>query len=357
MCDLLNFIGTTKFNKLGNLVASKKLSFKHSDNLYMIFFKDDADFKDPIVRQANGVILEKNTNKIIHYSFEKTYDGLSPEPKKDSFNELELDKKSLQIELFNDGSIIKLYYYCDKWNIGTSRFLDAERSYWGSSKSFKVLFEETIKNTFNTDLSTFFETLDKSYAYTFIIQHPEINSVVNIGEPVAYIISKVNTETLQEVRPERENLNLNISFEDMLENQNYMIYQEPNIRIRILSEAFKDLKNLKGNYPSIGLKYLECINNEEKTSLLMKSFPQNCDIFRTIDALLLETCNIIFYLYKLIHVFKQKGVDVDDRLSRTIYQLHSQYLHTRIRITEEDVYNKVTSLNPRTIAKIINYKY
>ena len=81
--DLLNFIKNNNIETYEHLKTTLEnepffLKFKEDNeipDLFLIYPQDKSDFTNIITRQCNGIIMEKNTLKIICYSFEKCIDN------------------------------------------------------------------------------------------------------------------------------------------------------------------------------------------------------------------------------------------------------------------------------------------
>lgn len=362
MSQLLSFIGTKTFDEVKEAVKTLNLEIKSAGNVYMVLFTDKCDFSDPRVRQASGMILEKETNKLLHFSFEKCYDGVDGDwasLSNDPYNKQKLDSQDYTTELFFEGSIIKLFYYEERWNIATSKNIEGHKNRWSSNKTYDILFAEAIEKTYNVQLADFFETLDKKWCHTFLLQHPENVLAHPVGVPVVYYVNKVNLESLEEETPEKENLTINKTIDEVIadNSQNYMIYikndQGKIERIKCLTTEFEYLMKLRGEYPDIGLSY---IANRSEQDHFYSLFPQASGTFDLIEKLLKDNVYSIYFLYKRIHVQKQH-VDIPKRYIRTLSQLHGQYKKTKQSITEDTVKRKLLSLEPKILAYVIGYKY
>jgi len=345
-----------------------------NNDLYMVSFSEKSDLSSKIARQANGVIFEKETNKLVHYLFEKCYEGISDvdeySPVDDKLPKNLFDPSKIVTELFFEGSVIKLFYHNNTWKTATSRCLDASKTFWSSKKSFHELFVETICNIYNTTFEEFLGFQEKEkFCYSFLIQHPDNKMVINVDTPIVFYLNIVDLETLSEYKPDRENLLVNKTFDelrDLNKNlcQNYMIYQvdeDNNIlyRIKYQNDDFLYRKKLFGNYPTIGLRYIEFIGNSEQQYLLRKHFPDNIRTFNLIDKLFFTACKRIHGYYIKSHIKKESdGEAIPENYTKTIAQLHGQYRRTRQFITREDVANKLKSIGvPRILAHIIGFRY
>lgn len=362
MSQLLSFIGTKSFDEVKKAVKTLNLEIKEAGNVYMVLFTDNCDFSSSIVRQASGMILEKETNKLLHFSFEKCYDGIDGDwasLSNDPYNKKKLESHDYSVELFFEGSIIKLFYYENKWNIATSKQIEGHKNRWSSRKTYDILFAEAIEKTYNVKVEEFFETLDKNCCHTFLLQHPENVLAHPVGVPTVYYVNKVNLESLEEETPEKENLTVNKTVEEVLadKTQNYMIYVKTTTgkleRIKCLSSDFSNLMKLRGDFPDIGMSYLA---NRAQQDLFYTLFSQSVETFDLIEKLLKDNAYSIYFLYKRIHVQKQHA-DIPKRYIRTLSQLHGQYKKTKQPITENEVLKKLLTLEPKTIAFVIGYKY
>jgi hypothetical protein len=369
MSALVNFINETSSENLKKVLGDRCIDVKEYKKMFMTSFNETANYEDPIVRQANGVIFEKDTKKLLHYSFEKCYEGFG-NGKGDSYKNIK-DISEFSVSLYFEGSVIKLFYHLDEWKISTSRVMDANHNYWVSEKSFKVLFEECVLNTCNLEYSEFLDTLDKNHFYTFLIQHPE-NTLNNSGVPVVFFLNEVDRETLKETIPDENHLTLIQKTNDLssLENfietrdhsQNYMVFVynsdgSVKSRIKLLCNTLKRKVELAGQFPDIGLGYLryassDAIERHEYYDL----YPEFTEKFAMLDALFTQTYREIHSAYIKKFVKKEEH-ECPERYSRTLSQLHGQYKKTREIIRYNDVINKLRNLNHWTLASVLEYKY
>ena len=73
------------------------------------------------------------------------------------------NKKDIKATECYDGTTVLLFYYNNRWNISTSRCIDAYSSYWNPRKSFGEMFEECLKIKM--------EDFDINYSYCFVLLH------------------------------------------------------------------------------------------------------------------------------------------------------------------------------------------
>jgi hypothetical protein len=371
--DLITQQNFKTFKELNDFFTSDNYNFevKENENLYMLCFTNLSNLDSELCRQANGIIFEKCIpwNNLVHYSFAKCYDGVyddtistdSDFAKGDLYNINVLldDPMSCKTTLFFEGTLIKLFYFKEKWHVGTSKCLDASSSTWSSKKSFLELFEEAVLVTYMIDYQKFLESLDSKFGYSFILQHPENKMSIPVNTSMVFNMNRVNLETFEDEILELENFRVNISLEIILNgkakfNENYMIYYKGN-RIKILSPEFTKRKELYGNMPDIGLRYIELYRDKQSQDAFRNEYV-NYDLFEKIDTMLNITCLKIYDYYNKIHCDHLK-IEVPVEFDRTIYQMHCRYKKTGDPITPMDISDKLISLNPRLLASMIEYKY
>lgn len=288
--EFLNFINKNKnlsYEDIKDLLEKDynlKIRLDKYDNYYMVSTTNESNFKDNLVRQCTGIILEKKTNKIIHYFGEKAYDIVN-----NYYNNIiELEKIDINkclIAPYRDGYIIKIFNYKQKWNFATSRHTNIKYFIINNKTNTTLydIFKETILKTFNS-INDFLNTLDENYCYSFILSD-------NI-----YMINKVFLDTLEEYfnfnnfKPFRlSNINYNIEKYILIEKD---INGKINNKIHVSKNDIKDIihknkycifnkecfnKNCKYKHfikPNIEENYKKHIFLEKKKNPLFKS--QNC---------------------------------------------------------------------------------
>ena len=420
MSNIKNFISTKNFGtfeELKEFFVRNDIDVKEDGNEYMLCFKDTSDLNEKWVRECNGTIFEKNTNKLLHYFFEKTYDGLSGIPgnerllKEENINNdlfpVAFLGENIRISIYLEGSLIKVYpvvadegdhsqvvadegdhsqvvadegghpqVVADEgrisWKVATSRAINAATNFWNSDKSFKEMFAEGVSNTFELELSDYLSKLDPNYCYSFLLQHPDNNKILPVTEPVVHFINKVHLETLEETTLDLEYFSVVgkggepvTCIKDLERSKisdNYLIYvldTEGKIksRIKYLNDKFTSKRELYGNYPNLGLRYLEMYNNDgDFRNNLINNFPEQEELLDEIDRKFLQTSNEIFALYRRIYMQKNK-IQIIKKYKRPIYVLHGIYLETKKNITLQDVLNYMYNLDPWVLANLIEFNW
>lgn len=307
--EFKNFMNKNKnlcYEELENLLYKKYkliINMDKSNKYYMICATNDSDFKNLFVRQSTGIILEKNTNQILHYFGEKAYD-IDNIYNNNIINLKDINLKSCYITQYTNGYIIKTFYYEGEWKFATSKHTDI--------KYFKIknkntnlynIFKNYILKTFST-IKDFLNLLDEKYCYTFIL-----NDNINI-------INKFDLKIL------KEQFNFNnyvplykYSINKSNKDKKFIIIEKDNDneivkKIHISTNSIKRIlykKNCKYNdkcfnkscnlihtiKPDIEKNYKEYIILERKKNILFK----------------LKDCNNIDCKYHVINKCKYKHTD------------------------------------------------
>lgn len=381
MSSIVNLIKNNSFTSFEEVKTFFKnapyfFDVKETPKLYMLCFTDRSDISTQVAREATGIIFRKETNELVHCSFAKAYEAFSetevnPTTDNDLFyigNVKETD--SLVIDYYFEGSVIKFYQTGnDIWSLATSKHLSANQNRWSSKKTFEQLFKECIPNSYNCTYQEFIKTLDPEYCYTFLFQHPDHSMALPVATPVCFQLNKVNLKTLEESNEERGSLTTaftkisEINLAKTKVSENFLVYHlnsEGKIlnRIKMLSNKFSDLKQKLGNYPNIGLSYIEGIRNPETVEFLRKTYPRCCEDFDNIDKCFIQTCKDILNIYIRKHISKMHANSFVTKMhSKIVYDLHGKYISTKKPVDIHDVIELITNLQPRQLAAAINYIY
>lgn len=188
--EFLKFINENKklsYDDIKNILEEKyKLEIRLDENkdFYMISLTNKSNIECNLVKQCTGIIVDKETNNILHYFGDKAYDFTNCN--NNNTNKLEnINIKNCFISPYINGNIIKIFNYKENWKFATSKNTNI--------KSFKVnntplydIFEESVLKLFET-FDDFLNTLDKTYCYSIILNNGKIS-----------IINKIYLKTLEE---------------------------------------------------------------------------------------------------------------------------------------------------------------
>ena len=288
---------------------------KPVSNLYLLINTENSDLTNDVVRECNGIILDKNTNKIVAYGIDTL---------------VEYEKENIESENFKfyegyDGPLIKVYYYNAQWNISTTKCINGFKSRWVSNRSFGELFLDS-----GIDL----ETLDKNVCYSYVLEHPENRCVKPVYIPVVHLIASRDMTSFELTRYGKC---IEIAHEsDVLEYFKKLPYYQGviiahdyknDITYKIFSQNYNDVKEVRGNIPDIRKRYLELMNTEKLNSLV-SYYPEYQAIYMQIEQDLLYMAKQIQNIYYKKYV-KKEDIKYNHKYEKTLKQLHAQYLKTK----------------------------
>ena len=301
------------------------------ENLYMLSF---LNLDTPLSRFMNGVIFEKETNKVVHYSFQKTFDDDDKYP-----GEIPED---YDIEISTEGTHIKMFFHDQQWKISTSRCINAAISFWGSDKSFKEMFLES----FNFDE----HLLDKEFCYSFIMQHQEL------GNPTAYchMINYVDLANNLVVRTTDE-YKTGLTIKQAIvncKNKNfygqYTVFFKDGKRVKLLSEKYKKVKSMLNNKT---LKQALITNTSFEDFLILEEvFKEQVKQF--IDVMS-YTVDYIHESYMNKYVFKKEN-SVYFKHYKVVRGLHNTHLRQKVKITKQQVYDNLMSIPGKKLEWVLD---
>lgn len=161
-------------HKNGLQALTDNLSIKvkdYGDLILLDYCQIDSPKFDPIVRECRGVILEKDSLKVVCRSFCRFFNFMEDPSHHD------VDFKKCKVYEKVDGSVLRFFHYAGKWNVATrsTAFADTPNA-WG--KSFKELTMRAMGISLETRFQDICDgSLDKDCTYIFEITSPE-NRVV-----------------------------------------------------------------------------------------------------------------------------------------------------------------------------------
>lgn len=207
---------------------------------YVLFrYLIGCDFNDPLVQEARGIILDKNTGEVACWPFRKF--GKFYEPYADK-----IDWESATVLEKLDGSIIKLWFdkYKEKFVFSTNGVIYAENAYVTSDKD--TTFMELIEHAANYDdllaIINAENVLDKNKTYIFELVGADNKVVINYDKPLLYHIGTRNNITGEEsdddigiIKPTKYNVS---TLDECIELANSMSEDENGVTTNCAVEGF-----------------------------------------------------------------------------------------------------------------------
>lgn len=225
------------------------LKIQEDDDLALFKYSQiDSDFSETICCEARGVILERDTWKIVRFAFRKFFNLGEPHADK-------IDWESATATSKEDGSLISLYYY-KGWQIATNGNLYAWNAPLGVAgfQTFEDLAMEALLK-YNVD----FRSLNKNYTYTFELCSPYNQIVCSYPDIQLFHTVTVDNRTLEEVdveigvpKPKFYNLNSKVEYEELVnslpENTEGIVVRDKfGKRVKIKTKLYFELHRLVNN--------------------------------------------------------------------------------------------------------------
>ena len=351
------------FLKENNISTYESLKEYIQQDLYKLKTKEDKDFNDlviiyndqksnisnELVRFFNGVIIEKSTLRIVCYTFDKCLE-------EDNINENLIDTDII-IQPIYEGTLIRVFYHDNKWNISTKKMIDANKATWSSRKSFGQMFSEV----FNMSL---LEKYDKNCCYSFLMGHKD-NNIMKISNNYILHISTsdlVNNQeaningSYQYVKMNKEEfLNHidNIKNDTGLNEIGYMYMNKNYERQKFIKKNYIEIRELWGNTNNRLFRYLHLRKNPEKMKKYLSYFIDDKHVFLSYESYLMNISTHILNIYRDRHISKTT-VKVPFYIRDIIYKVHGMYLQTRNKVSFQDITVILHDLDEKKFCFIIN---
>jgi hypothetical protein len=355
--ELLKFIhdnNIDNFDSLKNILESDLYNLKIKEDsdypkLFLIHTQDNSAYNIPFVNECNGIILEKNTFKIMCYTFTKCKDT---EIISDN-----IDLESLYYEKALEGTLIRLFFYENKWIISSKKCIDAAKTRWLSDKSFAQLFEECVQSY------TFVHNLNQNYCYSFVIMHHENKIIVNYTNPSACHISTRDLDTLKEIDvnigvPKSEktyidkknmyNLINNMNIENLILYEGIVFIDIHYNRWKVKTDNFKRVRNLWGNTNNRFYRFLELRKDCNLLNEYLNFFSYDRDIFLNYEMKINNLASDILHYYITKHVNKI-DIKIPFYYSKIIYKLHGDYFKSKIKTDHNKIMITLLELEPKQV--------
>ena len=301
------------------VLNSKGVIVKYKNDLILLSYNLNVamengikiDFTDPIVKECRGIILNKNTFDVVCYPFSKF--GNYTESYADK-----IDWLSAKIQEKIDGSLMKLYYYNNKWNWSTSGMIDAKDAPVSDDK----MFYDLVKSATNY-IDIDFNSLDKDNTYMFELVSPLKRIVVQYNQTLLYHIGTRNNKTGKElsvdigIRKPKEYNYLSLDecvkfveeFDDDLLHEGFVVVDKDYHRIKIKSTSYLAMHRTIDNHKVFTLKRaIEIIraNCVER----YKDFPIEYEYLKKVEYDVVKLRKELYeYLIYVINLFEENGYD------------------------------------------------
>lgn len=363
--ELFELINGKTFIQVKEILEPYNIQIREHGDLYLLISNETVTPLDII---CNGIILEKNTNRIICTPQNKLLE-INRSLQKEHIETLLNTSSKMRMEYCEDATRISLYYYKGEWFTATTKCIDAKTSFWSSDKTFDELFWEV----FDKD---FMHILDPEFTFTFLLIHKDNRIVVKHKFNNLIYINKINNKNQIEdytnyfyketpkriIRRTKEIYGYAIKFP----LDDYFLQNKRGIIIKFLVNNswisyqydfcdYSKIKEIRGNTPSIKMRYLELLSDSESLSHLLYYYSEHNLLFSSINHQIEKLYKDVHQLYFNSHVKHNITIYEVHPFFRTLKQLHAQFKKTEQPITLLEVKNKINSLDKNVVKKLLGW--
>ena len=361
------------FEKIKEIATESGIQVRENDTLYLLVANKNEKTLTPLQTECNGLIFEKNTNKMVCMAQNKFINIDNSSSQIEKIEMLKNEHSKFRMEYCEDGTVIRLYNYQGEWYTATTKCIDAKNSYWSSQKTFDDMFWEIYSSNYNI------EELDPDYTYSFILIHKENRIVVNHKYNNLIYINRINNLTYEEDYINhfynqtshkfiRRTKQIDVSGDINYPLDEYYNEDKRGVILKFLDNtnnswklyqydfnSYIKIKEVRGNVPLIRMRYLELLEQPEQLQLLEINYPEYIMLFTMIKHSMSKLYKEVHNLYFQSHIKHSVTVEDSHKLYKTLKQLHGQYKKQGTIITLEEVTKKINSLDKNVIKTLIGW--
>ena len=228
MLKVQEFLQTKSLDDLKTELGIDYSSYE--DLIILNYSQFDSPKANPIVMECRGLILQRDTWKVICFPFKRFFNC-------DEVQELNADfdfSNAVGLEKI-DGSLISLFNYKDTWLMSTRGKIENSEKLSFSNLTFKTLFHLTA-----SQYPRFWSALSDNYTYTFELVSPE-NRVVTIYDKRELYLLSVRNYSLEEIKFDHLKTiagNLGVNFPKIVDFKTKMEILDLAKSLKALQEGF-----------------------------------------------------------------------------------------------------------------------
>lgn len=311
-------------------------------NLYMIScLKQDNDITQ-IQREGNGIILEKETNKVVCAGLPIML------PVQEHVDNTGNNTHKTIIMPSYDGTIVRLFHYDNEWNLCTNRKLNGKSAFWrNKNDTYYNMFWDTISNK-----DEFVKGLKTNYTYIYVLIHPKNKMIIDYGDEKTSILTCViNNDTMTE-EP------INLSFENInLQARGYIIKQKMDENVyqyyKYDYPEYVIYSTVLGNVAmNPVVRYLELYNKDPYMLKYFKDYYTHYN-WDYIDSKIETFVNDVYLLYKITHIKHLVEITPEHQWFKLVKMLHKRYKTSKQAITVNSAKEVVFSMNKKNLCELM----
>ena len=274
-------------------INDRLIRTSHKGNLVCFKYGIEADFSDPLVCEARGIIIDVKHQMVVCRPFDKFFNVQEQYAADIDWNTAKVLEKI-------DGSLIKLYWYNGKWTFATSSTCDATEASVAGYKG--VTYRDIIARADNYSRIPF-DDLNKNRTYLFELVSPMTQVVIRYDKTSLYYLASFDNMTGEEVdvdlfeefkRPRSYPLKtidecisaameLNRDSEEDIKDEGFVVVDGQHRRIKIKSPAYIALHRAVTNKVFTVKRMTELYQQGADLVKLAKDFPGEAHIIKYYD--------------------------------------------------------------------------
>lgn len=264
-----------------------------------------------------------------------------------------------------EGTLIRLFYFKNRWFTTTHRKLDAFKCKWGSSKSFGTMFKEAVSKF--TDFNDFMISLDKEIQYVFLVTAIETTRVVCEPEPTIYLYTMLKDGVYFEddfIIPKQKALKFNTieevytevsSLKKPFKSQGLLFFNKVTFEsYKLVNALYQRYFFLRQNEPSVMFAYLHVFNCKDDVKLFKEIYPTYIQRMNLYNKVLEGLCNECFYKYN--KKFVEKTTESYEKKVWFVLVKCNDYFKKRTILTFVEFERFFYTLPPTDLNKLIRDK-
>lgn len=314
----------------------------------LVMVQPKASCNDPDALNSRGAVF--NGDQLICRSLPFTVELIDDQITPDHMP----DMSQITVYPSYEGTLIRVFHFNDTWFISTHRRFNADISRWGSVETFGEMFDAALAYICINGKSiadsatekgvsvraTFLATLDITKQYMFLLPSTSKNHVVCDAfdeQAIIHIGTFVDTNTLRfDIDcgiPRLSAIHLN-SYEEMLAyvrginprgSQGVLCFLPQGQVIKVINSVYNHMRTVRGNEPSIKIRYLQIRNNQVMVAELKALYPDHVTMFDEYEVHLATIAKTIYghYVNRFVH---RNNVVVARDMFQVMKAAHTWYI-------------------------------
>jgi hypothetical protein len=370
-----------KKDELKNYENINVTDSNESEKLEIYSYIKCDDTQPEIIKSTRGLIYHNDELVVKTFDYTPEY---TLEEKEKFENNLQENFSNCRFFQAKEGTMVRLFYFNNKWHLSTQKRLNAFQSRWGSELSFGQLFIQGLINEYNNNAKlrekisyndqdelydNFLNLLDKTRVYVFFIQNSDENRIV-IKNGKNYILYHIGTffnnckdftldNDIYITHPNEiqfdniQSIYEYISFNENNNNFGVMVFLPNNKQFKIIDSKYKNMLNLRGNDPSVLRRYLFIRNTSEKVDFI-NLYIDYVDDFKYLEKNLLLLSKYIHKKY-VDRFIKKQYAAVSPAEYQIVKECHGWHIQDRKNniVTLEKVQEFIYKHDPQNLYKIL----